>query len=140
MAQQTTNKGGKESTKNVHLSRLLFLVSKLIKFSEQQNDNERIEFLIQNDGFGLMLFMILLSQSNKNEQDKCEWVSMMRNTIEMDVRGRCDLLGDKVLITVGEIKTSSSGFPKAKEQLNLRGFLLEATCRILSVLAKSFLI
>ena len=131
MAQETANKGGKESTKNFPLSRLLFLVSKLIKFSEQQNDNERIEFLIQDDGFGLMLFMILLSQSNKIEPEKREWVSTMRNLIEMDVRGRCDLLGDKVFITVGEIKTSSSGFRKAKEQLNLRGSLLEATCRIL---------
>ena len=112
--------------------RLNILISGLVNFSiKTSNNKERIRFLLNDDGFGLMLFTLLLAQPHLNKENRKGWLRSLRNTVEMDVRGRLVVLHDTVSIAVGEIKTSPSSFPSAKSQLDLSASLVEAAVIII---------
>jgi hypothetical protein len=111
--------------------RLTILISHLLTFAKVSDDDERIRFLITEDGFGLMLFSILLAQAHLNRGNRKEWLRSMRNTIEMDIQGRRFVFDNIMSITVGEITTRTSSFGCAESQLDLRASLVEAAVRIL---------
>ena len=104
--------------------RLLVFLSGLATFTGVKEDRQKIRFLLGDDGFGLMLFSLL------ELKDPKRW-SRLRNTVEMDVRGRTFVKDSTLSITVGEIKSSPEGFSKAKSQLDLRASLIEAAGKVL---------
>jgi hypothetical protein len=111
--------------------RLTILISHLLEFAKVSNEEKRIRFLITDDGFGLMLFSILLAQPRINRGNRKEWLKSMRNFLEMEIRGRLLVSGNTIVITIGAIETSPSSFCYAKSQLDLRASFVEAAAKIL---------
>jgi len=130
----------KEKSKGPSKEQKLFMefFEKLNRFLGQQAPKRDIIPLIDDDGLGLIILVNLVKIKNledaydrdrKNAPSKLESSInfnknlsrySLRRSIDIDVRGEFfPISDDEVLISIGEIKSSISSNPKAKEQLGL---------------------
>jgi hypothetical protein len=130
----------KEKSKGPSKELKLFMecFEKLNRFLGQQAPKRDIIPLIDDDGLGLIILVNLVKIKNledaydrdrKNAPSKLESSInfnknlsrySLRRSIDIDVRGEFfPISDDEVLISIGEIKSSISSNPKAKEQLGL---------------------